>query len=69
MNAVWIKFFAFGITSEEDPILSVSGNGLPVGSIKLNSVNANSGGATFQIPLNFFMPAIMIFHLNPICIY
>ncbi|HQJ01605.1 MAG TPA: cellulose biosynthesis cyclic di-GMP-binding regulatory protein BcsB [Flexilinea sp.] len=55
MNAVLdLHFMHSVITSEEDPILSVLVNGLPVGSIKLNSDNANAGEATFQIPLNFF---------------
>lgn len=55
LNAVLdLHFIHSVITSEEDPILSVLVNGLPVGSIKLNSDNANGGEATFQIPLNFF---------------
>jgi hypothetical protein len=42
------------VDSKEDPTVTISVNGLPVGSAKLTQANANGGTETFQIPLDFF---------------
>jgi hypothetical protein len=49
-----LHFFHSALTSEDNSTLTISVNGLSVGSTKLSQENANGGQETFQIPLDFF---------------